>query len=86
MTPEQLERAQAVATHTAELKSLMAAVPREVINGGATRVIAWKHSVSKAQKMLNRSGVDPSKLREAILDLRSVSHADPGALSKAMYG
>lgn len=86
MTPEQLERAQAVAAHTAELKALMSTIPREVINGSATRAAAWKHAVTKAQKMLNRSGIDPSKLREAILDLRSVAHADPLSLSKAMYG
>ena len=86
MTPEQLEREQRLRAATDELKALMSSVPRAVIDGGATRAIAWKTATLKAQKTLARGTKDPSKLREHLLDLQCCVGSNPAELAKVAYG
>lgn len=86
MTPEQLEREQRLLAHTDELKALMSSVPRAVIDGGATRVVAWKTAMTRAQKTLARGTKDPSKLREHLLELQCCIGSNAAELAKVAYG
>jgi hypothetical protein len=75
MTGEQEQLAQRVAAAKHELRSMMQTIPKSIIDGGSTRVIAWKSAINEAQKTINRASTDPSPYLEAIIRLRACSSA-----------
>lgn len=85
MSPEQEERLKRVAEERHALRTAMCKLPFDFSTAGSTRIMAFKHAMTLAERVLNREPTDVAPYTEARLRLLAVGTADPEDLAKEMW-
>ena len=86
MTGEQDEHAQRVARAKHDLRESMRRMPRGIADDGVTRVQAYKQIMHEAEKLLNRSPVDPTPYLAAKLSIDTVMTTPVEDLVQSLKG